>query len=80
MISPTVHLNGTSREELDKQYRHAVEMLDDAITALPAPNGRDYYPQGQQIINQAMLQRQEWLLKLSAVKADLFKIWEGLQP
>ena len=47
IVTPIVHLNGTSKamllEELDGAYR----ALDDALCAMAqaAPNGRDYYPE-----------------------------------
>ena len=45
---PTVHLNGTSRDELLRQVQDAGQALWQAIDALAkaAPNARDYYPQG----------------------------------
>jgi hypothetical protein len=48
LITPTIHLNGTSREALAEQYANimtAANALLDAIRAA-APNDRDYYPQG----------------------------------
>ncbi len=44
---PTVHLNGTSRNELLEQVRNAYTALQDAINVMckAAPHGRDYYPQ-----------------------------------
>ena len=48
MMLPTIHMNGTSREDLLRGYCDAIWTLVDAIEALArvAPNGRDYYPQG----------------------------------
>lgn len=47
LICPTVHLNGTSRKELQANYRTAYEALERALDAMKAiaPHGRDYYPQ-----------------------------------
>lgn len=44
---PTVHLNGTSRAELEEGYRNACEALKAAYDALAAAtcNARDYYVQ-----------------------------------
>lgn len=48
MMIPTVHLNGTSREELMQQIRDAYDALFSALEKLRAmtPHGRDYYVQG----------------------------------
>jgi hypothetical protein len=48
MTTPTIHLNGTSRDELVKQYTAALNALWFAIEAhnRAAPHARDYYPQG----------------------------------
>ena len=45
---PTVHLNGTSAEELLGQVTQAAKKIHEAMAALAnaSPNGRDYYPQG----------------------------------
>ena len=47
MIKPTIHLNGTSKDVLAKQYNDAVVLLRGALQAMEdaAPNARDYYPQ-----------------------------------
>ena len=58
MILPTIHLNGTSREELREQVRCAHEAANDLRQALMemTPNGRDYYPQGKDAIHVAVLE------------------------
>ena len=45
---PTVHLNGTSRDELLRQVQDAGQAVWQALDALAkaSPNSRDYYPQG----------------------------------
>jgi hypothetical protein len=48
MTTPTIHLNGTSKDELVRQYTTALNALWFAIEAhnRAAPHARDYYPQG----------------------------------
>jgi hypothetical protein len=48
MLKPTVHMNGTSAEELIKQLRTARRAMQAAFETLreASPNARDYYPQG----------------------------------
>lgn len=46
MRIPTVHMNGTSPEDLLEQLVRAHQAVAGALEALDAasPNGRDYYP------------------------------------
>ena len=57
LVFPTIHLNGTSREELERQCENAGQALRDALTALiqMAPNQRDYYTQGMEAWKAAVL-------------------------
>ncbi len=47
MMVPTIHLNGTSGEELVRQMSTLARSLRDVLQALQdaTPHGRDYYPQ-----------------------------------
>jgi hypothetical protein len=53
---PTVHLNGTSRDELISQLRGAMEAVHAAEKALAqaGPHARDYYVVGPHAIQTAM--------------------------
>ncbi len=57
MSLPTVHLNGTSREELVSQRLSVVTAIREAVVELrkAAPHGRDYYVQGPDAYNTARL-------------------------
>ena len=77
---PTVHLNGTSAGEL-------VDQLCDAVTAIRAaektlanacPNGRDYYPQGADAVQEALRQHANRLHHLRAVRDELDEIAETI--
>ena len=76
MILPTIHLNGTSREELLDQLSRADRAADALREALMgmAPNGRDYYPQGDDAIHVAYQEHGERLAKLNLIMIDI----EGL--
>lgn len=56
MIFPTIHSNGTSAKELEKNNMKALEGIAVALEAIhdAAPNGRDYYPQGPEAIQTAI--------------------------
>lgn len=73
MIVPTVHLNGTSRDELLKQLTDASEALDAAYNMLKKanPNGRDYYPQGTDVIYKAIEEHMSRLRKIDEVKEEI---------
>jgi hypothetical protein len=78
---PTIHLNDTSREELIRQLQRAVEALTDAHFALEnaAPHGRDYYPQGEDAIQQAMADHRERLMKLGDIQDEIMAILDGVR-
>ena len=46
LIAPIIHSNGTSRDELVRQYRDILDGCRDlmAVMRSATPNGRDYYP------------------------------------
>lgn len=81
MILPTIHLNGTSREELQRQAEAAVRALDDAIARMSdaAPNGRDYYPQGPDVIRTVAREHSERIGQLKRMRDDMMKLWELTQ-
>jgi hypothetical protein len=80
LIHPTVHLNGTSRDELRKTYETASQAVFAALDAVShtSPNGRDYYPQGPDVIVTAGAQHRERTKKLHEVLVELQAIEEGL--
>lgn len=57
MIIPTVHMNGTDGRDLLEQQQAVL----DALRAVPfamfaaTPNGRDYYPQGEDALHEARM-------------------------
>ena len=77
---PTIHLNGTSRQELLEQLIEATMAVDVAIQRLSraCPNGRDYYPQGPNAIQEALKQHNSRMHNLTAVVAELREIAEAI--
>jgi len=80
MIFPSLHLNGTSREELEQQIENATSAINTAIRKLndAAPNGRDYYPQGETAIIIAQKEHQSRVERLKSVYDELFTIYENI--
>ncbi len=73
MYTPTIHLNGTSRQALLQQARAATKALDEAIDALRvmSPNGRDFYPQGDDAIRDAIREHAARQKVLADMHAEL---------
>ena len=56
---PTLHLNGTGKNDLRDEYAAAYDAIGKAVEALAATtlNGRDYYPQAEGAYYQARSER-----------------------
>lgn len=63
--APTIHHNGTCRRDLVQNLDSAWNAADNARDAvrLAAPNGRDYYPQGDGAYK-AATEQHRWRLTL----------------
>lgn len=84
MIVPTIHPNGTSREQLVAQLTAVTGHLEAARKALKnaCPNGRDYYPQGPDAMEQAVKRHDSWgwmLRKLTDEIVDLAEAIDGAE-
>ena len=81
LMIPTIHLNGTSKGELRKQLETAAHALTQAADALgcSAPNGRDYYPQGDNAFNEAVREHSVRVEKIRSVHKEIMAIWEGIE-
>lgn len=80
-VIPTVHLNGTSAEQLMESYlevRRALVAARDALCKA-APHGRDYYPQGQEASTLAFDQHYLRVKRLEIVTRELETILLGIQ-
>jgi hypothetical protein len=70
---PSIHLNGTDAQSLFDGYRNAHEAILAAKKALAqcAPNGRDYYVQEGNAINEAMSEHRARMAALERIERDL---------
>lgn len=70
---PTIHLNGTSKGALIEGYQKARSAIREAMDALIEcrPNGRDYYPQGEDAISIADREHQDRIDYLFVVEKEL---------
>jgi len=73
LVHPTIHTNGTSREALLKDYRAALFAIMRTIDTLhaSAPNGRDYYPQGDAAFSTARAQHLARIALMVSVSDEL---------
>lgn len=73
MILPTIHLNGSGKAHLVEAQLKVSNALSAAIDALreSAPHGRDYYPQGPGVINQAIEEHCSRLKKLEDLQKEI---------
>lgn len=80
MIIPTIHLNGTSKNELLEAIGDALSALAKAKQALggTAPNARDYYPQGPDAINRAIEEHVERIKRLESIRQELLLLAKGI--
>lgn len=79
---PTIHLNGTSKQELFDTYFEALDAIAVARVALTkaAPNGRDYYVQGPLALRQAQAEHACRLQRLETIYDELHALAEHVQP
>lgn len=72
IMLPSVHMNGTSRQDLLNQNRAALEALDAAILAMHAatPNARDYYVQGPSAFRTAQAEHRARLTAVKQVREE----------
>lgn len=80
MMIPTVHMNGTSKDALTEAIREAVHAIHEAGRLLAAtyPNGRDYYPQGNDAVHTAMKEHDARMQKLRDVVTELETLHEAI--
>ncbi len=73
MILPTIHSNGTTKDELIKPLLVVAEKLEEAYQALKlcAPNGRDYYPQSNTAIYTATDEHMARLRAIDKIKQEI---------
>jgi hypothetical protein len=80
MILPTIHMNGTSKNDLLEGWLKMSHALNAAITAMveEGPNGRDYYTQGDGVFYKAQDEQRERIKKIAAVKEEIDTIVEHI--
>jgi hypothetical protein len=80
MEKPTIHLNGSDPQTLLDGYLDTVDAIGVAINALQKcyPNGRDYYPQGDSAIREALQEQNARFTALDKVRNELFEIAESI--
>jgi hypothetical protein len=74
---PTIHLNGTGADSLEREYRAVRRAITAAADTLAAAtcNLRDFFPQGPRAWHQAQAERAEAFRLLQQV-SDYAEAWE----
>ena len=77
LTKPTIHMNGTSRKDLAACLEDASRALTVAIDKIQttAPNGRDYYPQGEGANGRALVEHLGRMKMIIEVKRDIDELW-----
>jgi len=72
LVTPTVHLNGTSTRFLLDQQLQVMGALEGVLTAMrnACPNARDFYPQGEGVALQAREAYNERFRLISELRAE----------
>lgn len=72
VVSPIVHLNGTSAERLIEQLSDVYDAAEQLYAALKqaAPNGRDYYPEPGRL-ERAIAQHRQRMAAVQAIQASV---------
>lgn len=81
MRAPSIHLNGTSGEQLCEAWAVAAEKLREAWHSVraAAPNERDYYPQGDDAWREAMREYNVLLYKLGDVYTEVSEMYHAIE-
>ena len=77
---PTVHTNGTNSETLVEGYKDAREALMDAHHAVrhTAPNGRDFYVQGDGAFTKAQAEHYARLKIIENMREEFLALAEAV--
>lgn len=80
MMVPTIHLNGTSSDELIRRNRAAGDAAYTLLAALDEawPNARDYYPQGDDAYPKARDEHQSRVERVQSVLNELAALNEAI--
>lgn len=72
MMIPTIHLNGTSRDNLIDGICEIDNALRKALAAMESngPNARDYYPQGPKAFTKARAEHAARCAKVQALREE----------
>lgn len=77
---PSVHMNGTSFDELCKQQRSVIDAISEAIAVhrKAAPHGRDYYVQEPGAYDKAMTEFGRTQNRLIEIQKEMTTILAGI--
>ena len=76
LLTPTIHLNGSSPRDLLEQHMKILDGCRCLLAAMRAatPNGRDYYPQGEKAAIEARDAFNERYMAISRIYDDFEQV------
>lgn len=76
MMKPTIHTNGTARADLIVQYEEVYRAASELLEALSqaCPNGRDYYPQGDNAVHTAIAEHSARCVAVQKLRDDMLAL------
>lgn len=77
LMVPIIHMNGSGKATLEREYEAAAKAVQTAIKAVESitVHDRDYYPLGNSAFTQAKDEHLDHLGMLDKVKKDLTYVW-----
>lgn len=81
MIAPTVHINGSSRDDLLAKLETAYRAVNAALEAVQgsAPNARDYYVQGPDAFPRATIEHNARTGRLADIATELLDLYLNVE-
>jgi hypothetical protein len=81
MQKPTVHINGSSRSDLQAQFEGAYRALGEVIDVMKkaTPNARDYYVEGPEAFIRARDEHFERIKKVRELREEYLELFESTE-
>lgn len=80
MMIPTIHLNGTSKEQLLRELEEILIALEGAKKKMEKQtiHGRDYYPQGHEALQAAVKEGIGRFQRLRSITREFEELYEKI--
>jgi hypothetical protein len=81
ITTPTVHMNGTSRDALQEQFENAYKAAGKFLDVIKeaCPNARDYYVQGDGAFTKARDEHYARLKKVQEIREEYLALFQATE-